>query len=871
MGDSRNDSQLLRDALALLQRAEERIKTLERERREPIAVIGMSCRFPGGVTDPESFYELLSEGRDGICPVPADRWDADAWYGAEAGAPGKIHTRFGGFVPGCEQFDAAFFDISPREAESLDPQQRMLLEVSWEAMERAGLAPLDHFDSRTGVFIGISGSDYLRHISQDDASRIDAYMGTGNAHSSASGRLSYFFGFKGPCVSIDTACSSSLVALHAACQSLRSGESELALAGGVNHLLMPDMSVNFSRAHMLAPDGRCKSFDARANGYVRAEGCGIVVLKRLSSAIAAGDPILALIRGSAVNQDGRSSGLTVPNGPAQQMVIRDALKSAGLEPSHVSYVETHGTGTALGDPIEADALGGVFGGRTSPLWISSVKSNIGHLESAAGVASLIKAILCLQRRELPKTLHFTQPSPHIAWDSLPLKVVSERTPWTIEQGSRIAGVSSFSFSGTNAHVVVEEFTPAPVETRRPVLSQRKWQGLALSARSESALRTLAGQYEERLASVTEDGLADLCATAALSRSHFEHRHLFVGQSVASLRALLAACAAGAPLATAGEPRKIAFLFTGQGSQYPNMGRGLYESEPVFRDTVQRLCALLDREFGVALLPLLYPADATNDGASPLDDTAFTQPALFIVEYALAELWRSWGVEPEAVTGHSVGEYVAAAVAGVFSAEDGLRLIAERARLLSKLPAGGGMLSVFAARRTVEAAIANHSATVSIAAVNGAEQIVIAGALTALGQIDEALKSQGIRTKALNVSHAFHSPLTDPTLEPFRRTARTTAFAEPHMTFVSALTGRVASVEVCDPDYWVRHIRRPVLFHDALQTLDSLSCTTLIEIGPQPILSGLAGADTTRSDRLCLPSLRKARDDERQMLETLGAL
>lgn len=873
MGDSRNDGQLLRDALALLQRAEERIKSLERERREPIAVIGMACRFPGAVTDPQSFYELLRAGRDGICPVPADRWDADEWYGAEAGAPGKIHTRFGGFVPGCEEFDAAFFDISPREAESLDPQQRMLLEVSWEAMERAGLAPLDHFDSRTGVFVGISGSDYLRYISQDDPNRIDAYMGTGNAHSSASGRLSYFFGFKGPCVSIDTACSSSLVALHAACQSLRSGESELALAGGVNHLLMPDMSVNFSRAQMLAPDGRCKSFDARANGYVRAEGCGIVVLKRLSKAIEAGDPILALIRGSAVNQDGRSSGLTVPNGPAQQMVIRDALKSAGLEPSHVSFVETHGTGTALGDPIEADALGGVYGDRAhdNPLWISSVKSNIGHLESAAGIASLIKTILCLQRGELPRTLHFTQPNPHIAWDSMPVRVVSEHKSWDVKQGSRVAGVSSFSFSGTNAHVLVEEFKPAEVKARGQAAPPRQWHGLALSARTESALRSLAREYAHRLESITDAELPDLCATAALSRSHFECRHLFVEESVDALRASLIACATGAPLATAGEPRKVGFLFTGQGSQYPNMGRGLYESEPVFRGTVQRLCALLEREFSVALLPLLYPEVAPKDAASPLDDTGLTQPALFIIEYALAELWRSWGVEPEAVAGHSVGEYVAAAVAGVFSAEDGLRLIAERARLLSKLPAGGGMLSVAANRRTVEAAIAGFTDTVSIAAVNGAEQVVIAGALTALGQIDEALKAKGVRTRALNVSHAFHSPLTEPTLEPFRRVARSTAFSEPHMMFVSALTGQVASAEVCDPEYWVRHIRRPVLFHDALQTLDRLSCQTLVEIGPQPILSGLASADTSARNRVCLSSLRKARHDERQMLETLGTL
>jgi acyl transferase domain-containing protein/acyl carrier protein/SAM-dependent methyltransferase len=872
MGDSRNDGQL-RDALALLERAEARIKILERERREPIAVIGMACRFPGGASDPESFYQLLRDGLDGICTVPGDRWDVDAWYAPDAGTPGRIQTRFGGFVPGCEQFDAAFFDISPREAESLDPQQRMLLEVSWEAMERAGLAPLDHFDTRTGVFVGISGSDYLRHISQDDASRIDAYMGTGNAHSSASGRLSYFFGFKGPCVSLDTACSSSLVAIHAACQSLRSGESELALAGGVNHLLMPDMSINFSRAQMLAPDGRCKSFDARANGYVRAEGCGIVVLKRLSAALTAGDRVLAVIRGSAVNQDGRSSGLTVPNGPAQQMVIRDALRNAGIEPSQVGYVETHGTGTALGDPIEADALGGVFGahGRERPLWISSVKSNIGHLESAAGIASLIKTIQCLRHRELPKTLHFTQPNPHIAWDSLPLRVVTELTAWQTAQASRVAGVSSFSFSGSNAHVVVEEFVPAasqaPPQLRRP----REWQGLAISARTENALRDLARRYADRLHGVTDHELPDLCATAALSRSHFEYRRMFVDKSAAAITTALEAFAAGGPVASS-EKRKIGFLFTGQGSQYPNMGRGLYESEPVFRETVQRLCTFLDKEFGIALLPLLYPEQQPPSGtASALDDTGYTQPALFVIEFALAELWKSWGVEPDAVAGHSVGEYVAAAVAGVFSAEDGLRLIAERARLLSRLPAGGGMLAVFTTRAIVEAAIAGHGDVVSIAAVNGGEHVVIAGSLVALSAIDAALQAKRIRTRALNVSHAFHSPLTDPTLDAFRRVARSVEFAEPYLTFVSALTGRVATTEVCDPEYWVRHIRRPVLFHDALEALDAIDCRTLVEVGPQAILSGLVEAGNSERQCVCLPSLRRNRDDQRQMLETLGAL
>jgi acyl transferase domain-containing protein len=876
MSDSQNDNQLLRDALSLLERADEKIKALERERCEPIAVIGMACRFPGGVKDPESFLELLREGRDGICTVPADRWDVDAWYDANANTPGKIHSRFGGFIEGCENFDAAFFEISPREAESLDPQQRMLLEVSWEAMERARLAPLNYFDSRTGVFIGISGSDYLRFISQDDPQRINAYMGTGNAHSSASGRLSYFFGFKGPCVSVDTACSSSLVAVHAACQSLRSGESEMALAGGVNHLLMPDMSINFSRAQMLAPDGRCKSFDARANGYVRAEGCGIVVLKRLSDALSAGDPILALIRGSAINQDGRSSGLTVPNGPAQQMVIRDALKNAGCQPSQVSYIEAHGTGTALGDPIEVDALGAVFGNRAgdNPLWLGSVKSNMGHLESAAGIAGLIKAILCLQNKELPRSLHFESPNPNIAWQTLPIRVTAAHMSWDTSQTTRIAGVSSFSFSGSNAHVLVEEFvSPVTKAEPEPVQSGQVWHGLALSARSDNALRELARQYADRLEHISDAGLFDFCATAAISRNHFERRRFFSHQTAASMKKSLREFAAGA----VGEPArtgssKIGFLFTGQGSQYPNMGRGLYDTEPVFRKCVQRLAGLLQAEFDIPLLSLMYPDTEIGDGqTSVLDNTAYTQPSLFIVEYALAELWRSWGIEPDAVAGHSVGEYAAAAVAGIFSAEDGLRLIAERARLLSQLPAGGGMASVFANRTTVEDAIADYRESISIAAVNGLEHVVISGAIEALAKVTESLNAQGLRTNPLRVSHAFHSPLTDSILDAFQSTAGAVDFHEPNLDFVSALTGQLALNETSDPAYWTRHIRQPVLFHHALNTLDELNCRLLLEIGPHPVLSGLAASNGSEPQRLCLPSLRRNRDDRRQCLESLGQL
>ncbi|HWW75156.1 MAG TPA: acyltransferase domain-containing protein, partial [Pyrinomonadaceae bacterium] len=709
--------------------------------------------------------------------------------------------------------------------------------------------------------------------SRDDPRRINAYMGTGNAHSAASGRLSYFFGFKGPCVSLDTACSSSLVAIHAACQSLRSGESDMALAGGVNHLLMPDMSVNFSRAHMMAHDGRCKSFDARADGYVRAEGCGIVVLKRLSDALSDGDRVLAVIRGSAVNQDGRSSGLTVPNGPAQQMVIREALKNAGLRPSQVSYIEGHGTGTALGDPIEVDALGAVFGDRDrdDPLLLGSVKSNIGHLESAAGIAGLIKVILCLQNKELPRSLHFDTPNPNIAWQTLPIRVTAAHMPWETKHATRVAGLSSFSFSGTNAHVLVEEFVPSAKAEPVPAQSAPSWHGLALSARGDSALRELARRYAERLEHVGDAGLSEFCAAAAVSRNHFERRCFFTHRNAASMQKALREFAAGAveAPARAGIP-KVGFLFTGQGSQYPNMGRGLYETEPVFRKCVERLAGLLEAEFGVPLLKLLY-RDGGDLDATALDNTAYTQPALYVVEYALAELWRSWGIEPDAVAGHSVGEYTAAAVAGIFSAEDGLRLIAERARLLSQLPAGGGMVSVFADRATVEDAIADYRESLSVAAVNGAEHVVIAGAGHALASVTETLNGRGLRTNPLRVSHAFHSPLTEPVVAAFQTAAEAFDFNEPNLDFVSALTGRLAAGETSDPAYWARHIRQPVLFHDALGALDELGCRVLLEVGPHPVLSGLAASNGNGSRRLCLPSLRRNQDDRRQCLESLGQL
>ena len=679
---------------AILELREMRAKldAMERSRTEAIAVIGMGCRFPGGVNSPEDCWRLLVDGEDAISEVPADRWSADAYYDPDPDAPGKMSSRWGGFLQGVDLFDASFFGIAPREATSVDPQQRLLLEVSWAALEHAGQAPAKLMASRTGVFIGMDTNDYAHLLLAGDPAEFDIYRAIGISPSTASGRLSYHLGLQGPSISVNTACSSSLVAVHLACQSLRNGECGLALAGGVNLLLSPQTTIILSKVRMLAADGRCKTFDARADGFVRGEGCGIVVLKRLSDALLDGDNILALIRGSAVNQDGRSNGLTAPNRLAQEEILRAALANAGVEASQVHYVETHGTGTSLGDPIEVGALAAVLGEKrptANPLAIGSIKTNIGHLEAAAGVAGLIKAVLAVQHAEIPPHLHLRELNRYIPWDTIPIVVPTQRTPWPADQARRLAGVSSFGFSGTNAHVVVEQ---APEPQPVPAILERPLHLLTLSAKSEKALEELAQRYEERLAAHPTESLADVCYTANAGRSHFTSRLAVLAEATGQLRDQLAAFASGrVPAeilrgngAIAG-PKPVAFLFTGQGAQYVGMGRQLYDTQPTFREALERCDALLRPYLEPSLLSLLYCAPAD---ASLLDETACTQPVLFAVEYALAELWRSWGIEPTVVIGHSVGEYVAACVAGVFSLEDGLKLVAERGRLMQALPRNG---------------------------------------------------------------------------------------------------------------------------------------------------------------------------------------
>jgi acyl transferase domain-containing protein/acyl carrier protein len=864
----------LQRALLAIEDAEARLADKERAAREPIAVIGLGCRVPGGGHNAASFWRLMHDGIDAITPVPSDRWDHDAFYHPDPETPGHIATRGGGFLQSVDQFDPAFFNIAPREAEGIDPQQRLLLEVSWEALENAGQAPDRLQDSATGVYVGVGSSDYAYlQLKSGDTGLLDAHFTSGVAHSVFSGRLSYLLGLRGPSLTIDTACSSSLVAVHLACQGLRSAECRMAIAGGVNLILAPDLFVALSRSRMLASDGRCKTFDAAADGFARAEGCGVVILKRVSDAQADGDRILAVIRGSAVNQDGPSSSLTAPNGPAQEAVIRQALAFAGLVPRQVGFIEAHGTGTQLGDPLEVKAIGAVFGAdRDRPLIIGSVKTNIGHLEAAAGVTGLIKLVLALQHKTIPAHLHFRTPSPHIPWSDLPLQVPRQAVVWAPIDGRRIGGVSSFGFSGTNAHIIVEE--AATVAESNDAAPDRSCL-FALSARDPKALVELAARHATALAQPHEGSLADVCHTANAGRAHFAHRATIVARTIDELRSGLAAFSLGEEAErvvtahlTARDPPRIAFLFTGQGAQYSGMARGLYDSSPVFRATLDRCADALASHLDRPLLDVLFD----DTGSALIDQTAYTQPALFSVEFALTELWRSWGVAPTALIGHSVGEYVAACVAGVFSVEDGLRLIALRGRLMQSLPADGAMAAVFAPEEVVARIIAPHAAQVSLAAINGASQTVISGRAAEIAIICQVLRDCDIKHHVLPVSHAFHSPLMEPILARFEQAAEGIRFAAPRVRLISNLTGRLVQAgEITRPSYWRRHVRAAVRFSDGLRTLADVRPDICIEIGPRPTLLSLASAALEAHPPKLIASLRHGRPDWEQMLEGLSAL
>jgi len=861
--------------LLLAAELDERVRVLEARNHAPIAIIGVGCRFPGGIRNAETYWELLSQGRDAITEVPTWRWDVDALYDPNPHADGRVATRWGGFLESPELFDPSFFGIAPVEARGMDPQQRLLLEVGWEALEDAAIVPATLAGSRTGVFVGLCNSDYAQRALRGDVEGIDAYFAQGASHAVAAGRISYFLGLRGPSVAIDTACSSSLVAIHQACQSLRLAETNLGLAGGVNLLFIPEVTMALSRAQMMAPDGRCKAFSAEANGFVRSEGCGIVVLKRLEDALQDGDRVVAVIRGTAANQDGRSSGITAPNGPSQEDVIRAALADAGLCAEAVSYVEAHGTGTSLGDLIELRALEGVLGkGRSvdARLPVGSVKSNFGHTESAAGVAGLIKLALSLQHRAIPASLHCAHPNPEIDWESNHLRVPSATEPWQPAPGEtmRIGAVSSFGFSGTNTHLVL---------TEPPAVSTISIEGndtpescvFPLSARSEQALQIMAAQLADRLRENPTLPLRDVFFTLSAGRSAFAHRAAIRAESKERLIEELSLLAQGDSdqdstffrgVAEAGKPR-VAFLFAGQGGERTGMGLSLLAHSEVFRAAVAEVDAALTGTISTSI------KDIFRNEHGELAQSALVQPALYAFQYGMARAWQSWGIEPHIVVGHSMGEIVACTFAGVMSVAEASQLVAARGRLTQELGDPGGMVAVAVSEEQALAGLAGYEADVSIAAVNGPGSVVISGRSEPLEQATLGFERAGVRVKRLNITYGSHSPAMHRVLAAFYQEAAKVHYQAPRIPILADLTGEmVTDATTFNAQYFTSHLARPVQFQRCLDRLEKEDCRLCIETGPRAVLSTF-GRERSASGTRWIASATGREDDFQSLQSALA--
>ena len=868
MPDTTQHIDYLKRLTADLRRARRRVSELEGQLSEPIAVVGMACRYAGGVDSPETLWEMVNDGRDAVSDFPTDRgWDVEGLYDPDPDAAGKMYTRQGSFLRDAGDFDAGFFGVGPSEALAMDPQQRLMLEISWEALERAGIDPLALRGSATGVFAGVIHAGYGGEVKGE----LEGYGLTGSTLSVASGRVSYVLGLEGPAVSVDTACSSSLVAMHLAAQSLRSGECDLALAGGVTVMATPAAFVEFSRQRALAPDGRCKVYAGAADGTSWSEGAGVLVLERLADARRLGHPVVAILRGSAVNQDGASNGLTAPNGPSQQRVIRTALANAGLAAADVDVVEGHGTGTVLGDPIEAQALLATYGQdrpADRPLWLGSIKSNIGHTSAAAGVAGVIKMVQAMRHGVMPKTLHVDVPSPHVDWSTGAVSLLTEPRPWPARDGQRRAGVSSFGISGTNAHVIVEQPPAEPeavavqTDNSHPVVP---W---VVSARSADALAAQAGRLSAYLDA--EPGLraVDVGWSLATTRAALEHRAVVVGGDRDTLMAGLAGVACGEPGPGVAVGRtcpvgKRAFVFPGQGSQRLGMGRELHQRFPVFAEAFDEAVAAVDGHARLPLRDVMWGSDPEL-----LQSTEFAQPALFVLEVALAALWRSWGVTPDVVIGHSVGEIAAARVAGVLSLQDAARVVTARGRLMAALPAGGVMVAVTATEAEV-ALLLNDG--VSIAAVNGPDAVVLSGERAAVMAVADRLADCGRRVRQLAVSHAFHSSLMKPMIEEFSAVVAGVSPGAPRINLVSNVTGQLAGPGYGSADYWVEHVRRPVRFVDGVRLAESLGAGVFVEVGPGAALMTAVERSLATEPAVSAVSMAKDRPEVDALLLAAGQL